>query len=138
MLKPLLLLQLYIVLLYHLAMQSTYIKNLCIKLSRLGKTQQKLFTKKELSRLSETQQNFCIMIILWIIDDYLYQIVLFTVVTFDRKEFLIPNIELFKNAIKQTKEKYQFNIAAICVLKNHIHMLLKTNNIKDYPNIIKI
>ena len=34
------------------------------KLSRLGKTQQKLFTKKELSRLSETQQNFCIMIIL--------------------------------------------------------------------------
>ena len=62
---------------------------------------------------------------------------MFTVVTFDRKEFLIPNIELFKNAIKQTKEKYQFNIVAICVLKNHIHMLLKTNNIKDYPNIIK-
>ena len=35
-------------------------------------------------------------------------IVFITVVTFDRKEFLIPNIELFKNAIKQTKEKYQF------------------------------
>lgn len=64
-------------------------------------------------------------------------IVFITVVTFDRKEFLIPNIESLKKAIKQTKEKYQFNIVAICVLKNHIHMLLKTNNIKDYPDIIK-
>ena len=64
-------------------------------------------------------------------------IVFITVVTFDRKEFLIPNIELLKKAIKQTIEKYQFNIVAICVLKNHIHMLLKTNNIKDYPDIIK-
>ena len=64
-------------------------------------------------------------------------IVFITIVTFNREEFLIPNIELLKNSIKQTKEKYQFNIVAICVLKNHIHMLLKTNNIKDYPDIIK-
>lgn len=64
-------------------------------------------------------------------------IVFITVVTFDRKEFLIQNIELLKNAIKQTKQKYQFNIVAICVLANHIHMLIKTNNIKEYPDIIK-
>lgn len=64
-------------------------------------------------------------------------IVFITVVTFDRKEILIPNIELLKNAIKQTKQKYQFDIVAICVLSNHIHMLLKTNNIKEYPEIIK-
>ena len=64
-------------------------------------------------------------------------IVFITVVTFDRKEILIPNIELFKKAINQTKQKHQFNIVAICVLANHIHMLLKTNNIAEYPDIIK-
>jgi REP element-mobilizing transposase RayT len=42
-------------------------------------------------------------------------IVFITVVTFDRKEILIPNIELLKNAIKQTKQKYQFDIV-VCRL----------------------
>lgn len=64
-------------------------------------------------------------------------IVFITVVTFERKEFLIQNIDLLRNAVKQTKQKYQFDIVAICVLSNHIHILIKTNNIKEYPVIIK-
>ena len=64
-------------------------------------------------------------------------VVFITVATFERQEILIQNIELLRSAIKQAKQKYQFDIVAICVLKNHFHMLLKTNNIKEYPNIIK-
>ena len=64
-------------------------------------------------------------------------IVFITVVTFERQEILIQNIDLLRNAIKQTKQKYKFDIVAICVLKNHIHMLLKTRSIKEYPDIIK-
>ena len=64
-------------------------------------------------------------------------IVFITVVTFERQEILIQNIDLLRYAIKQTKQKYKFDIVAICVLKNHIHMLFKTNNIKEYPDIIK-
>ena len=64
-------------------------------------------------------------------------IVFITVVTFERKEILIQNIELLKEAVKQTMQKYKFNIVAICVLKNHIHMLLQSDNIREYPEIIK-
>ena len=65
-------------------------------------------------------------------------IVFITVVTFDRKEILIPNIELLKNAIKQTKQKYQFDIVAICVLSNHIHILLKQTILKNIPKLLRI
>ena len=64
-------------------------------------------------------------------------IIFITVVTFERQEILIQNIDLLRNAIKQTKQKYKFDIVAICVLKNHIHMLLKIGSIKEYPDIIK-
>lgn len=64
-------------------------------------------------------------------------IVFITVVTFERQEILLQNIELLKAAVKQTKQKYKFDIVAICVLTNHIHMLLRTDNIKEYPDIIK-
>ena len=64
-------------------------------------------------------------------------IVFITIVTYERKEILMQNIELLRCAIKQTKQKYQFDIVAICVLTNHIHMLLKPFKIEEYPNIIK-
>jgi len=64
-------------------------------------------------------------------------IVFITVVTYKRQDILIQNIELLRQAVKLTKEKYRFDIVAICVLPNHIHMLLKTNNVKAYPDIIK-
>ena len=64
-------------------------------------------------------------------------IVFITIVTFERREILIQNINLLRFAFKQTKHKYQFDIVAICVLKNHIHMLIKTKNINEYPDIIR-
>ena len=64
-------------------------------------------------------------------------IVFITIVTYNRQNILVQNINLLKNAILQTKQKYKFDITAICVLDNHIHMLLKPANINDYPDIIK-
>ena len=60
-------------------------------------------------------------------------IVFITVVTFDRKEFLISNIELLKNAIKQTKEIYQ-KIGNI----HHSTTLYKMGIIKKIGVILKI
>ena len=40
--------------------------------------------------------------------------------------------ESFQNALKI----FEFNIIAICVMKNHLHMILKLKNIKEYPKII--
>ena len=39
--------------------------------------------------------------------------------------------------MKYTKTKISFNIVAIVILKNHIHLILQPENINDYPNIIK-
>ena len=64
-------------------------------------------------------------------------IIFITIVTFNRQEILIQNIELLRNAFKNTKLKFKFEIIAISVLKNHIHMLIKPENIDDYPKIIK-
>ena len=64
-------------------------------------------------------------------------IIFITFVTFERKEILISNIDLLHNAFAQTKQKYKFDIYAIYVMKNHVHMLIKPNNINDYPIIVK-
>ena len=64
-------------------------------------------------------------------------VVFITFVTFERQEFLLQNIDLLRKAFRLTKEKYNFQIIAISVLKNHVHMLIKPNDIIDYPNIVK-
>ena len=64
-------------------------------------------------------------------------IIFITFVTFERKELLISNINLLRNAFIQTKQKYKFDIIAICVLKNHVHMLIKPDNINNYPVSVK-
>ena len=64
-------------------------------------------------------------------------IIFITFVTFERKEILLSNIDLLRKAFIQTKQKYKFDIIAICVLKNHVHMLIKPDNINEYPFIIR-
>ena len=63
--------------------------------------------------------------------------VFITIVTYNRKEFLLDYIDLIKSSLKYTKTKISFNIVAIVILKNHIHLILQSENINDYPNIIK-
>ena len=48
----------------------------------------------------------------------------------------IDNIEILRSAFKNTSKNYKFEIIAICVLPEHIHMILKPSNINEYPKII--
>src|SRR5574344_1304987 len=53
-----------------------------------------------------------------------------------RKPIFIENIDILRTAFKNTKTIYEFEIIAICVLPNHIHLILHPNNIEQYPQII--
>lgn len=64
--------------------------------------------------------------------------VFITFVTSKRRNILIDNIYLLRAAIKKSIDIYNYEIFAICVLPDHIHMIIKPYEIKDYPNIIKL
>jgi putative transposase len=52
-----------------------------------------------------------------------------TVVTKDRKDILIENVQYLRKAFKITKEKFQFDIIAIIINKDHFHMVIRTSDI---------
>ena len=58
------------------------------------------------------------------------------VVAYNRKDIFVENIELLRASLKNAKQHFGFDIIAICVLPNHIHMILNPDNIKEYPKII--
>ena len=58
------------------------------------------------------------------------------ITSYDRKPIFIENIDILRKAFKNTKTIYEFEIIAICVLPNHIHLILHPNNIEQYPKII--
>ena len=58
------------------------------------------------------------------------------IVAYDRKDIFIKNIELLRNAFINAKKYFNYEIVAICVLPNHIHVILNPDNIIEYPKII--
>ena len=60
-----------------------------------------------------------------------------TFVTYNRREILIPNIDLFKESIKYAKTKFIFDIFAIAVMKEHCHLIINTDKSQEVPLIIK-
>ncbi len=58
------------------------------------------------------------------------------IVSYNRKNIFINNIELLKHALKNAKQFFCFEMVAICVLPDHIHVILNPKNIKEYPKII--
>ena len=58
------------------------------------------------------------------------------VIAYSRKDIFVENIELLRASFKNAKQHFNFDIIAICVLPNHIHMILNPDNIKEYPKII--
>ena len=58
------------------------------------------------------------------------------VVAYNRKDIFVENIELLRASFKNAKQHFGFDIITICVLPNHIHMILNPDNIKEYPKII--
>ena len=65
-------------------------------------------------------------------NSYVYLII----VSYNRKDIFVENIELLRSSFKNAKQFFDFEIIAICVLPNHIHMILKPKNIQEYPQII--
>lgn len=63
-------------------------------------------------------------------------LIFITVVTHDRKEILLENIEYLRDAFKTAKKKYLFEIIAIIVNKDHFHMIINPAKIDLYPKII--
>ena len=63
--------------------------------------------------------------------------VFITIVTYNRKQFLLGYINLIKQSLDYAKSKIMFNIVAIAILKDHIHIIIKPKVINEYPNIVK-
>ena len=63
--------------------------------------------------------------------------VFITFVTYNRREILIQNIEALRNSFKYAKNKYDFEIIAISVLKEHCHMIISASNLNEIPQIIR-
>lgn len=59
-----------------------------------------------------------------------------TVVTHNRNKILLGNVDLLRQCIQKTKEKFVFDIFAIVILPNHFHMILKPTNIKEFSVIV--
>lgn len=58
-------------------------------------------------------------------------------ITDKRKPILIDNIELLRKSFKRAKEIYNFELFGCVILPDHIHLLLRPENIEDYPKIIR-
>ena len=57
-------------------------------------------------------------------------------VAYKRKPIFIDNIDLLRKAFENSKKYYQYEIISICVLPDHIHLIINPNNIFEYPKII--
>lgn len=62
--------------------------------------------------------------------------VFLTIVTNERRPILIDNIDLLRDAFKNSMKFYNYEIFGIVILPEHFHMVLKPENICDYPKII--
>ena len=58
------------------------------------------------------------------------------VLSYNRMPIFIDNIDVLRAAFANVSQIYNFEIIAICVLKDHIHMIIEPENIHDYPKII--
>lgn len=62
--------------------------------------------------------------------------VFITVVTHNRNHILIDNIDLLRQCIRETKEKFIFDVFAVVILPNHMHMILKPQKIQEFSVIV--
>jgi len=60
-----------------------------------------------------------------------------TIVTYNRIPILIDNIKFLIKSYKSVSKIYKFELLSYSILKDHIHCIIKPNDIKQYPKIIK-
>jgi len=58
------------------------------------------------------------------------------IVSYNRKEIFVDNIELLRSAFKNSKNYFDYEIIAISVMPDHMHVILNPKNINEYPKII--
>lgn len=58
------------------------------------------------------------------------------ITSYNRKPIFIDNIDILRTALKNTMQVYKYEIIAICVLPEHIHLILYPQDINNYPKII--
>lgn len=63
--------------------------------------------------------------------------VFITFVTLNRKNILIQNIDILRNSFKYAKSKFNFEIIAISILKNHCHLILYAKTSNEISKIIR-
>lgn len=62
--------------------------------------------------------------------------VFITIVTNKRECLLIKNIELLRESFAKSQKFYKYELFAVVVLPEHIHMIIKPEKIEDYPKIV--
>ncbi len=58
------------------------------------------------------------------------------ITSYNKKPLFIDNIDILRTAFKNTMQVYKYEIIAICVLPEHIHLILYPKDINNYPKII--
>jgi len=60
-----------------------------------------------------------------------------TITTEKRRPILIENATTLRQAFANSKQYFNYEIDSICILPDHIHMIICPQNETEYPNIIK-
>jgi len=60
-----------------------------------------------------------------------------TIVTHRRNPILIDNIEALRESFRESKKYYRYNINAIVILPDHLHMIITPLHANDYPKIVR-
>jgi len=68
------------------------------------------------------------------LDSYSYYL---TLVTQGRKPLLIDNIDVLRYAFKLSKKKYVYDIEAIVILPDHIHIIIRPKISTEYSKIVR-
>lgn len=63
--------------------------------------------------------------------------VFITFITYNRRRILLQNIDILRSSFKYAKSRYNFEIIAVCILEEHIHVIISASNSADIPKIIR-
>ena len=58
------------------------------------------------------------------------------IASYERKSIFIKYIDILRKAFKNTMQNHKFEIITICILPDHIHVILNPQDIHNYPKII--
>ena len=58
-----------------------------------------------------------------------------TIITEKKRPILIDNITILRQAFANSKQYFDYQIDAICILPEHLHLIIYPSNEHDYPHI---